>query len=95
MFNLARLSGAEKPWDILSKMMPKVNQFIANWNPKGTTVEPNADQNASTNQRFSKNTFREVRDEGFDTILVPRGRFRLPFCRPFAFAGVLKSTSGT
>ena len=33
--------------------------------------------------------------EGFSVILAPRGRFWLPFCRPFAFAGVLKSTSGT
>ena len=76
-------------------MMPKVKQILANWNPKGTSIEPNADQNASTNQCFSKNTFREVRDEGFGTILAPRGRFWLPFCRPFAFAGVLKSASGT
>ena len=69
-------------------MMTKVKQISANWNTKGTTIEPNADQNASTNQCFSKNTFREVRDEGFGTILAPRDRFWLLFIRSFAFAGV-------
>jgi hypothetical protein len=75
-------------------MIPKVKQNLANWNPKGTQSEPNADQNVSKNQSCFKNTFSEVRDEGLGTILAPLGRFWLPFCRPFAFAGVSKSTSG-
>ena len=69
-------------------MIRKMKQPLANWNSKGTTSEPNADQNALTNQCFSKNTFGEVRDYGFGIILAPLGRLGLPFRRPLGFAGV-------
>ena len=75
------------------KMISKVKPKLANWNPKGTQSEPNAELNASTNQWLSKNTFREVRDEGLGTILAPLGRFWLPFWRTLASAGVPKSAS--
>ena len=76
-------------------MIPKVDQKVANLNPKGTTSEPNADRNASKHRCCSKITFGEVRDKGFGTLWAPLDRFGLPFCRPLSFAGVPKSTSGS
>ena len=75
-------------------MIPKVKPKLANSNPKGTTSEPNAEQNASTNQWLSKNAFREVRDKGSGTILAAFYRFGLQSWRPLDFEGVQKSTSG-
>ena len=82
LWNPASSEGAEKPENRLSTMIPKVKQNVANWNPKGTTSEPNADRNASKHRCCSKNTLGEVRDEGLGTLWAPLGRFGLPFCPP-------------
>ena len=49
--------------------------------------------NASQNQCFSRNTFREVPVKVFGTSLAPRGRFRIPLWHPLDSEGVPTSTS--